>query len=91
MVKKTNIIVLFVVYLLTLFIVKQTKANGIGDKIVHYANSFVGTPYDRIPIGLYVKERKLIIDDEIDCMYLVFRTIPSALAIGDNAKVIKIA
>ena len=91
MVKKTNIIVLFVVYLLTLLVVKQTKANGIGDKIVYYANSFIGTPYDRIPIGLYVKERKLIIDNEMDCMYFVFRTIPLALSNGDNAKAEKIA
>ena len=63
----------------------------LGDKIAKYANSFVGTPYDRIPIGLYVQSRKLIIDDEIDCMYLVFRSVPLALADGDNKKAAEIA
>ena len=63
----------------------------LGDKIAKYANSFVGTPYDRIPIGLYVQSRKLIIDDEIDCMYLVFRSVPLALADGDNKKASDIA
>ena len=63
----------------------------LGDKIAKYANSFVGTPYDRIPIGLYVQSRKLIIDDEIDCMYLVFRSVPLALADGDNKKAFDIA
>ena len=67
------------------------NSNGLGDKIVKYANSFIGTPYDRIPIGLYVQSRKLIIDDEIDCMYLVFRSVPLALADGDNKKAFEIA
>ena len=91
MIKKQNIFLLFIVYLFTLFVVKQAKSNDIGDRIVKYANGFIGTPYDRIPIGLYVKERKLIIDDEIDCMYLVFRTIPLAIAKGDNEKAKEIA
>lgn len=63
----------------------------LGNKIAKYANSFIGTPYDRIPIGLYVQSRKLIIDDEIDCMYLVFRSVPLALADGDNKKAAEIA
>ena len=63
----------------------------LGDKIAKYANSFIGTPYDRIPIGLYVQSRKLIIDDEIDCMYLVFRSVSLALADGDNKKAAEIA
>ena len=63
----------------------------LGDKIAKYANSFIGTPYDRIPIGLYVQSRKLIIDDEIDCMYLVFRSVSLALADGDDKKAAEIA
>ena len=70
--------------------IKDNKQT-LGDKIVEYANNFVGTPYDRIPIGLYVQSRKLIIDDEIDCMYLVFRTIPLALADGNDEKAKQIA
>ena len=66
-------------------------SNELGNKIAKYANSFVGTPYDRIPIGLYVQSRKLIIDDEIDCMYLVFRSVPLALANGDDEKAFDIA
>ena len=79
--------------LLYSFCIATNVANGegLGNKIVKYANSFIGTPYDRIPIGLYVQSRKLIIDDEIDCMYLVFRSIPLALADGDNKKAFDIA
>ena len=79
--------------LLYSFCIATNVANGegIGNKIVRYANSFIGTPYDRIPIGLYVQSRKLIIDNEIDCMYLVFRSIPLALADGDNKKAFEIA
>ena len=79
--------------LLYSFCIATNVANGegLGNKIVRYANSFIGTPYDRIPIGLYVQSRKLIIDDEIDCMYLVFRSIPLALADGDNKKAFDIA
>lgn len=79
--------------LLYSFCIATNVANGegLGNKIVRYANSFIGTPYDRIPIGLYVQSRKLIIDDEIDCMYLVFRSIPLALADGDNKKAFEIA
>ena len=91
MIKKQNFFLLFIVYLFTLFVVKQAKSNDIGDRIVKYANGFIGTPYDRIPIGLYVKEKKLIVDNEMDCMYFVFRTISLALAKGDNNKAQEIA
>ena len=64
---------------------------SIGEKIAFYANEFVGTPYDRIPIGLYVDTKRLIADNEVDCMYLVFRTIPLALAGGDNKKAFDMA
>ena len=89
-----NKIFVFITLFLITFISNcniSISKNNIGDKIVHYANKFIGTPYDRIPEGLYVKEKKLIIDDEIDCMYLVFRTIPLALADGNNKKAEKIA
>jgi hypothetical protein len=62
----------------------------IGEKIAFYANSFIGTPYDRIPIGLYVKSRRIIADNEVDCMYLVFRTVELAFADGDNKKAFQI-
>ena len=91
MIKKQNFFLLFIVYLFTLFVVKQAKSNDIGNRIVKYANAFIGIPYDRIPIGLYVKERKLIADNEMDCMYFVFRTISLALAKGDNNKAQEIA
>ena len=63
----------------------------IGEKIAFYANSFIGTPYDRIPIGLYVDTRRIIADNEVDCMYLVFRAVELAFAEGDNKKAIEIA
>lgn len=61
-----------------------------GDRVVYYANMFIGKPYDRIPEGLYVKERKLIMDKEMDCMYFVFRTISLALSNGDDKQAEKI-
>lgn len=64
---------------------------SLGEKISFYADQFIGTPYDRIPIGLYVDTRRLITDNEVDCMYLVFRSIPLALADGDNKKAFDIA
>lgn len=64
---------------------------SLGEKISFYADQFIGTPYDRILIGLYVDTRRLIADNEVDCMYLVFRSIPLALADGDNKKAFDIA
>ena len=65
-------------------------ASEIGDKIVKYANTFIDRPYDRIPIGLYVDSRRIIADEEVDCMYLVFRTVELAFADGDDKKAIEI-
>ncbi len=71
---------------------KSTKElnMNIGEKISFYANSFIGTPYDRIPIGLYVHSRRIIADNEVDCMYLVFRAVELAFADGDNKKALEI-
>ncbi|MCX7794361.1 MAG: DUF1460 domain-containing protein [Thermodesulfovibrionales bacterium] len=44
------------------------------------AEKFVGTPYDPDPIGAYVRERSIIYDKEIDCMYLTFRAVELALS-----------
>lgn len=63
---------------------------SIGEKIAFYANSFIDTPYDRVPIGLYVQNKKIIVDNEVDCMYLVFRATELAFADGDNKKAIQI-
>ena len=68
----------------------QNSKMTIGEKIAFYANSFIGTPYDRIPIGLYVDSRRIIADNEVDCMYLVFRATELAFADGDNKKAIQI-
>jgi len=53
----------------------QERLSGlpVGDRIAAWADYFVGTPYDTIPIGLYVDTRKIVCDSEVDCMYLVFR------------------
>ena len=62
----------------------------LGKRIAYYANSFIGTPYDRIPIGLYVHSRRIIADNEVDCMYLVFRAVELGIANGDNEKALNI-
>lgn len=52
----------------------------IPERITFWAEHFIGTPYDTEPIGIYVKESKIVVDDKVDCMYLTFRSIELAHA-----------
>lgn len=64
---------------------------GIGEKIVLYAKKFIGKPYDPDPLGAYVRERKIVYDDKVDCMYLTFRSVELAFANGDEKKAEEVA
>ena len=55
--------------------------NGpMGEKISLWAGKFVGTPYDRDPLGIYVTRQTIVADDAVDCMYLTFRAVELALS-----------
>jgi len=59
-----------------------TRDWPVGDRIAFWAGQFVGTPYDPDPLGCYVREKVIVSDDKVDCMYLTFRAIELALARG---------
>lgn len=88
--KVFNKIVILSVFLL-LFSLSRVFAEQIGDKIVYYAKKFIGTPYDPDPIGAYVREKRIVFDSEVDCMYLTFRSVELAFANGDEKLSVDIA
>lgn len=50
------------------------------ERIAFWAEKFLGTPYDRDPLGVYVTRGQIVADDEVDCMYLTFRAVELALS-----------
>lgn len=54
---------------------KQIKDQPVGRRIAFWAERFIGTPYDKDPLGAYVSCKKIVCDSEVDCMYLVFRAV----------------
>lgn len=56
------------------------KKMSMGERIAFWANSFIDTPYDTDPLGIYVRQNRIIVDETADCMYLVFRCVELALA-----------
>ncbi len=60
----------------------QTLLAGhpIGERIAFWAERFVGTPYDKDPMGEYVTRAVIVADERVDCMYLTFRAVELALS-----------
>ncbi len=60
----------------------QTTLMGkpIGERIVFWAEKFIGIPYDMDPLGEYVSKRTVVADERVDCMYLTFRVVELALS-----------
>ena len=58
--------------------------SSIGRNIAQRALEFIGTPYDPDPLGTYVREKVVVCDDKVDCMYLVFRSVEKALCPGNE-------
>jgi len=60
----------------------QTSLTGkaIGERIVFWAEKFIGVPYDRDPLGEYVSKATIVADERVDCMYLTFRVVELALS-----------
>jgi hypothetical protein len=52
----------------------------VGEKIVFWAEKFLGVPYDRDPLGEYVSKATIVSDGRVDCMYLTFRAVELALS-----------
>lgn len=58
-----------------IYVRQQAMINTpVGERIAYWAEQFVGTPYDKDPLGEYVSKNVIIADDRVDCMYLVFRS-----------------
>jgi hypothetical protein len=51
----------------------------VGSRIAYWAEQFRDVPYDTDPLGKYVRTKKIVCDQEMDCMYLVFRSVELAL------------
>ncbi len=58
----------------------NAKDMSLGQRIAWFARQFIGTPYDRDPLGEYVTRKAIVADDNVDCMYHVFRSVELALA-----------
>lgn len=58
----------------------ELRGQSVGQRIAHWAEAFVGTPYDTDPVGRYVREEQIVADDAVDCMYLTFRAVELALS-----------
>ncbi len=52
----------------------------LAERIAFWAEKFIGTPYDRDPLGIYVTRQAIVADDAVDCMYLTFRAVELALS-----------
>jgi len=52
----------------------------VGSRIAYWAEQFRNVPYDTDPLGKYVRTNKIVCDQEMDCMYLVFRSVELALS-----------
>jgi hypothetical protein len=55
------------------------EGKPVGEKIAFWAEKFLGTPYDRDPLGEYVTRAAIEADERVDCMYLTFRAVELAL------------
>ncbi len=80
------------IYFISLVILSASPVLGetIGDRIASIAEQFIGRPYDPDPLGSYVRRDVIVYDDEVDCMYLTFRTVELALS-KNHEDAIKIA
>ncbi len=60
----------------------QTSLTGkpVGERIVFWAEKFIGVPYDTDPLGEYVSRATIVADERVDCMYLTFRVVELALS-----------
>jgi hypothetical protein len=58
----------------------QVNQMTLPNRVAFWAERFVGRPYDRDPLGEYVRRSVIIADERVDCMYHVFRSVELARA-----------
>lgn len=58
----------------------KLKGKPTGERIAFFSGQFIGTPYDVDPVGTYVTQKVIAADEQVDCMYLVFRAVELALS-----------
>jgi hypothetical protein len=56
------------------------KGRTIGERVAFWAEKFIGTPYDKDPLGEYVSRAAVVADERVDCMYLTFRAVELAIS-----------
>lgn len=66
-------------------VINAVSKFGVGEKIAFWADFFVGTPYDPIPIGSYVQNLSINEEDVFDCMSLTFRVLELAFAKNESS------
>jgi hypothetical protein len=59
---------------------RDLKERPVGERIAFWAEKFLGTPYDKDPLGEYVSKAAIVVDERVDCMYLTFRTVELSLS-----------
>lgn len=83
--------ILFVVFLLlgTSFAITEEEIQKfqtllmerpVGERVAFWAEKFMGTPYDKDPLGEYVSKAAIVADERVDCMYLTFRAVELAIS-----------
>ncbi|HLC16865.1 MAG TPA: hypothetical protein VJL89_11640 [Thermodesulfovibrionia bacterium] len=60
------------------------------DKIVFWARQFIGVPFDPDPAGVYVTNKVIVFDEQVNSMYLVCRSVELALS-STEEKAVEIA
>jgi hypothetical protein len=71
----------FFLWLTPLFFINYSLASKtITERLALNAESFIGLPYDALPIGKYVAEGVIIDDSSFDCMSHTFRSLELALS-----------
>ena len=58
----------------------ELKEKPVNERIAFWAERFLGTPYDKNPLGEYVSKATIVADEKVDCMYLTFRAVELALS-----------
>lgn len=61
-------------------LLKGIESFEIPEKIAFWADFYIGTPYDTLPIGKYVEDLSIDEDDVFDCMSLTFRVLELTFA-----------
>jgi len=59
---------------------RDLEERSVGERIAFWAEKFMGTPYDKDPLGEYVSKAAIVVDEKVDCMYLTFRAVELAIS-----------